>query len=44
MKRSNADEIGCFMLKNKNSGKFLTAYSMRGVSTGGKYLRRKKQL
>ena len=39
--RSNADEIGCFMLKNKNSGEFLTAYDMRSVNTRGKYLWKK---
>ena len=40
--RSNADEIGCFMLKNKNNGEFLTAYDKSGVNTRGKYLRKKQ--
>ena len=39
--RSSADEMGCFTLKNKKSGGFLTAFAISGLSCKGKYLKKK---
>ena len=41
--RSSADEMGCFTLKNKKSGGFLTAFAISGLSCEGKYLKKKKK-
>ena len=38
--RSNADEKGCFTLKNKKSGAFLTAFAISGLLCEGKCLKK----